>query len=187
MRILLMGPPGAGKGTQAKLLEDKYNLIHLSTGDILRNEIQKNTTLGQEARLFMDKGELVPDHILLYMMEHRLQEPDCTRGFLLDGFPRTIPQAEGLSDILKKLDLQLDHAISIYADEDELVNRLVLRGKDSGRSDDTPEVIRDRQQVYWKHTAPLLDHYSKEKTLREVNGIGSIEEVFNRILGVMEN
>ena len=186
MRIVLIGPPGSGKGTQAARLEDKYNLTHLSTGEILRNEIRDDTKLGRQAKVFMDKGQLVPDAILLEMMENRLQQPDLQSGYLLDGFPRTIPQAEGLSALLDKLNSSLDCAISIYADEEELVKRLILRGKDSGRSDDTPEVIRDRQRVYWKLTAPVLDFYRNKGLLYEIDGIGTIDDVFSRIVEVVE-
>ncbi len=186
MRIVLMGPPGAGKGTQAALLENKYNLIHLSTGEILRKEIKEDSSLGHQAKTFMDKGQLVPDTLLLEMMERRLKNPDCDGGYLLDGFPRTIPQAEGLAVSLDKLDLSLDYAISLFADELELVYRLVLRGKNSGRSDDTPDVIRDRQHIYWEHTAPVLDFYRSKGLLKEIDGIGSIDEVFTRIVDVVE-
>jgi len=134
----------------------------------------------------MDKGQLVPDTILLEMMEHRLQQPECLAGYLLDGFPRTIPQAEGLKTLLTKLNMSLDVALSIYANEEELINRLVIRGKDSGRSDDTPGVIRDRQKIYWEHTAPVIEFYRKGGLLKEVDGIGTIQEVFNRIIDVLE-
>jgi adenylate kinase len=120
------------------------------------------------------------------MMERRLKNPDCDGGYLLDGFPRTIPQAEGLAVSLDKLDLSLDYAISLFADELELVYRLVLRGKNSGRSDDTPDVIRDRQHIYWEHTAPVLDFYRSKGLLKEIDGIGSIDEVFTRIVDVVE-
>ena len=186
MRVILMGPPGVGKGTQAKNVVEKYGIVHLSTGDILRAEVGGNTTLGKKAKEYMDAGQLVPDELLLNMMENRLQQEDCKQGYLLDGFPRTIPQAEGLELILNKIHHKIDCAISLTADETELVNRLVLRGKESGRSDDTEEVIRERQQVYWKLTAPLLEFYRDKNLLIEVNGLGAISEITERILKVME-
>ena len=186
MRIILMGPPGVGKGTQAKNIIEKFGILHLSTGDILRAEVGGNTALGRKAKEFMDAGKLVPDELLLNMMENRLQQKDCTNGYLLDGFPRTIPQANGLESILNKINQKIDFAISLTADETELVNRLVLRGKESGRSDDTEEVIRERQQVYWALTAPLLDFYRDRKLLKEVDGLGTISEITNRILKVLE-
>ena len=186
MRIILMGPPGVGKGTQAKNIVDKFDIIHLSTGDILRSEVGGNTNLGRKAKQFMDAGQLVPDELLLNMMENRLQQKDCKKGYLLDGFPRTIPQADGLESILNKINQKIDYTISLTADETELVNRLVLRGKESGRSDDTEDVIRERQQVYWKLTSPLLDFYRERKLLKEVDGLGTISEITNRILKVLE-
>ncbi|MBU0529397.1 adenylate kinase [bacterium] len=186
MRIILMGPPGVGKGTQAKNIVDKFNIIHLSTGDILRAEVDGETKLGKKAKKFMDAGKLVPDELLLNMMENRLQQEDCKKGYLLDGFPRTIPQAEGLESILNKINQTIDYVISLTADETELVNRLVLRGKESGRSDDTEEVIRKRQQVYWRLTSPLSDFYRERKLLHEVDGLGTIPEITNRILKVLE-
>ncbi len=186
MRIILMGPPGVGKGTQANSIVDKFEIIHLSTGDILRAEVGGNTELGKKAKGFMDAGQLVPDELLLNMMENRLQQKDCNKGYLLDGFPRTIPQAEGLELILKKINHSINYVISLTADETVLVNRLVLRRKESGRSDDTEEVIKERQQVYWKLTSPLLDFYRERKLLVEVNGLGTISEITNRILKVLE-
>ena len=186
MRIILMGPPGVGKGTQAKNIINKYNIAHLSTGAILRTEVSNNTQLGKKAKVFMDKGQLVPDKLLLNMIENRLQQKDCINGYLLDGFPRTIPQAEGLELILKKLNQKIDSVISLTADEKELVKRLVLRGKKSGRSDDTEEVIKERQQIYWELTAPLLIFYKERQILYEVNGIGSISEITERIIKILD-
>jgi adenylate kinase len=181
-----MGPPGVGKGTQATNIINEFGIIHLSTGDILRAEVGGKTALGKKAKEFMDAGQLVPDELLLNMMENRLQQKDCNKGYLLDGFPRTIPQANGLESILNKINHKIDFVISLTADETELVNRLVLRGKESGRSDDTEEVIRERQQVYWKLTAPLLDFYREKNLLQEVDGLGTISEITNRILKVLE-
>jgi adenylate kinase len=181
-----MGPPGVGKGTQASNIVEKFGIIHLSTGDILRAEVGGNTELGKKAKEFMDAGKLVPDELLLNMMENRLQQKDCNKGYLLDGFPRTIPQAEGLESILNKINHKIDYVISLTADETELVNRLVLRGKESGRSDDTEEVIRERQQVYWELTSPLSDFYRERNLLNEVDGLGTISEITNRIFKVME-
>lgn len=186
MRIILMGPPGVGKGTQAKNIVEKYGIVHLSTGDILRSEVGNKTDLGEQAKAFMNAGKLVPDNLLLDMMENRLQQADCQKGYLLDGFPRTIPQAEGLERIVNKINHNIDYVISLTADEDELVKRLVLRGQESGRSDDTEEVIKERQQVYWKLTAPLLDFYRKRNLLYEVDGLGTIPEITDRILDVLE-
>ena len=186
MRIILMGPPGVGKGTQATNIVEKFGILHLSTGDILRAEVGGNTELGRKAKEFMEAGKLVPDKLLLNMMENRLQQNDCTNGYLLDGFPRTIPQAEGLESILNKINHKIDYVISLTADETELVNRLVLRGKESGRSDDTEEVIRERQQVYWELTSPLSDFYRERKLLNEVDGLGTISEITNRIFKAME-
>ena len=186
MRLVLLGPPGVGKGTQAASVKEHYGIVHLSTGVILRAEVRTETELGEKARVFMDSGQLVPDELLLQMMEQRLQQPDCAVGYLLDGFPRTIPQAEGLDKILAGLGQNLDAVISLAADEEELIKRLVLRGETSGRSDDTPEVIRQRQEVYRQQTEPLLNYYTECNLLKEVNGIGTIAEITERILEVLK-
>ena len=178
-----MGPPGAGKGTQAKILSDQYNLVHLSTGDILRNEIDNLTTIGLDAKNYMDQGLLVPDEVLLSMMENTLTNLKGS-GIILDGFPRTIPQAEGLDAIFKKLDLTIDMVINIYVDKEILINRLIKRAEDSGRSDDTKEVIVNRQNVYLELTAPLLEFYKNE--VINVDGDGTIEEVTQRVLAAIK-
>ena len=174
-----MGPPGAGKGTQAKILSDKYNLVHLSTGDILRTEIANQTNVGLDAKRYMDEGLLVPDQVLLSMMENTLTNLKES-GIVLDGFPRTIPQAEGLDSIFKKLNLNIDMVINIYVDKEILINRLIKRAEDSGRSDDTKEVIVNRQNVYLELTAPLLEFYKNE--VININGDGTIDEVTQRVL-----
>ena len=186
MRLILLGPPGVGKGTQAKRLKEYFNIIHLSTGDILRGEIESDSAIGREAQSFMDAGKLVPDNILLKIMEHRLAKKDCSPGYLLDGFPRTIPQAKGLDYILKVIHHQLNAVISLTANEKELINRLVLRGVNSGRSDDTPEVIQRRQTIYWEQTAPLLEYYKKKDLVKDVNGIGTIPEITEQIIQVLK-
>ena len=178
-----MGPPGAGKGTQAKILSDQYNLVHLSTGDILRNEIDNQTTIGLDAKNYMDQGLLVPDEVLLSMMENTLTNLKES-GIILDGFPRTIPQAEGLDAIFKKLGLNIDMVINIYVDKEILINRLIKRAEDSGRSDDTKEVIVNRQNVYLELTAPLLEFYKNE--VINVDGDGTIEEVTQRVLAAIK-
>ena len=179
MIFLIMGPPGAGKGTQAKILADKYHLVHLSTGEILRNEIDNQTSLGLNAKHYMDQGMLVPDEVLLSMMQNTLTNLKES-GIILDGFPRTIPQAEGLDIIFKKLNLNIDRVINIHVDKDILINRLVKRSEGSGRSDDTKEVIINRQNVYLELTAPLLEFYKNQ--IININGDGTIDEVTQRIL-----
>jgi len=179
MIFLIMGPPGAGKGTQAKILADKYHLVHLSTGEILRNEIDNQTNLGLNAKHYMDQGMLVPDEVLLSMMQNTLTNLKES-GIILDGFPRTIPQAEGLDIIFKKLNLNIDRVINIHVDKDILINRLVKRSEGSGRSDDTKEVIINRQNVYLELTAPLLEFYKNQ--IININGDGTIDEVTQRIL-----
>lgn len=179
MKLLIMGPPGAGKGTQAKILAQKFSLVHLSTGDILRNEIDKASPVGLKAQTYMNAGNLVPDDVLLEMMNSTLSRLK-DQGVILDGFPRTIPQAEGLSKIFKSLNQVIDGIINIEVDKNVLINRLVERAKKSGRADDTEEVIINRQNVYLELTAPLIEFY--KDNLLSINGDGSIEKVTERIL-----
>ena len=174
-----MGPPGAGKGTQAKILAEKYNLIHLSTGDILRREIKKKTAIGLEAQSYMNGGNLVPDNVLLAIMDSTLTSLKDS-GTILDGFPRTIPQAEGLSTIFENLDSKIDHVLNIHVEEQILINRLIERAQNSGRPDDTEEVITKRQKVYAKLTAPLVNFY--KNNIIQIDGDGSIDQVTQRIL-----
>ncbi len=183
MKLLIMGPPGAGKGTQAKILSTKFNLVHLSTGDILRSEIKKGSPIGLEAQLYMNAGNLVPDKVLLAMMETTL-ENFKDKGLILDGFPRTIPQAEGLTSIFESLNQKIDYVINIYVNKDVLINRLVERAEKSGRADDTKEVIVNRQKVYHKLTTPLIEYYKSE--IINIDGGGSIEEVTPRILNIIK-
>ena len=186
MKLLIMGPPGVGKGTQASRIKSKLNIAHLSTGDILRTEIEKKTNIGVQAKLYMDAGKLVPDQVLLDIIQDSIKNPDCDAGYLLDGFPRTLPQAVGLEKIMQSTKHTLDMVISLTADENELVERLIKRGEESGRSDDTPEVIRDRQKIYWEQTAPLVDFYKNKGILKNVDGLGEISEITERILTVLK-
>ena len=186
MKLLIMGPPGVGKGTQADRIKDKLEILHLSTGDILRAEVEAKSAIGMDAKLYMDFGKLVPDHILIEIVKERISKPDCDNGYLLDGFPRTLPQAEGLDKMMHSIKHELEWAISLTATEDELVARLIKRGEELGRSDDTPDVIRKRQKIYWKKTAPLLDFYRDKSILKEVDGLGEIPEITERILHVIK-
>jgi len=186
MKLLIMGPPGVGKGTQAKKIIEYFNIVHISTGSLLRNEIRKNSDIGVVASSFIDKGRLVPDKTLLSMVKKRLSKTDCDNGYILDGFPRTIDQASGLEKILEKMGHNLDFAISLYAEKDELVSRLIKRGNDSGRSDDNIKIIIERQKIYWEQTAPILDFYKKKNILNNINGLGKINIVTKRILKVVE-
>ena len=182
MKLIIMGPPGVGKGTQAERIKEKLNIIHLSTGNILRDEIKNKSDVGLKAIKFINQGKLVPDDVLLDIVRNRISQADCHYGYLLDGFPRTVTQAEGLNVIMNDIGHRLDAVISLTADENELVRRLVLRGGESGRSDDIPDVIRKRQQVYWKQTAPLIDYYKQDCLLKEVDGLGTIPGITKRII-----
>jgi adenylate kinase len=179
MKLLIIGPPGAGKGTQAKILAKKFNLVHLSTGDILRKEIDKSSGVGLKAQTYMNAGNLVPDEVLLEMMQSTLTELKDS-GVILDGFPRTIPQAMGLSKIFLSLNQAIDSIINIEVDKNVLITRLVERAKKSGRADDTEEVIVNRQNVYLELTAPLIEFY--QSNIIHIDGDGSIDEVTEIIL-----
>ena len=180
-----MGPPGVGKGTQASILKDHFNVPHLSTGEILRKEIALNTNIGKISKKYIDKGLFVPDEILIEIIEERLKNPDSQQGYILDGYPRNLQQVDDLNELLKKLNQNINVAISITASKKELINRLIKRKKDSGRSDDNVEIISKRQDVYWNQTAPIIDHYKQVNLLKEINGLGSIEEVTQRIIKVI--
>lgn len=182
MRIVFIGPPGAGKGTQAERLVQRYQIAHLSTGDMLRAARDAQTEVGKKAEQFMSSGQLVPDDVILEIIGQRLAQPDCRAGYLLDGFPRTIAQAEGLDESLAQAQTPLDVVLEIQVPPEELKNRLAGRA----RADDTPEVIEQRLVAYRDQTAPLLDYYGKAGLLKSVDGVGSVEEIFDRIRAVLD-
>lgn len=212
MNIILLGPPGAGKGTQAKKIQEYYSLPHISTGDILRENINNNTNLGIKAKSYMSRGELVPDELLITLIRDRLSKNDCSAGFMLDGYPRTIPQADALQMILTESNKKIDAVLNISVDDRELIRRLsgrrmckcgasyhiifnppkkegicdICKGKLYQRNDDTPEAIQNRLNVYKKQTQPLIDYYSKKKILRTIDGSKEIPQIFEDIKKVLE-
>lgn len=212
MRLVLLGAPGAGKGTQAKKLIEKYGIPQISTGDLLRAAVSAGTPLGKEAKSYMDKGELVPDKVVLGMVEERLKQDDCKKGYILDGFPRNVNQAEALDKMLNNLGMSLDAALSVDVPFDDLMKRLTGRrtckscgqmynvyfnppkkegvcdkcgGELFQRDDDKEETIKKRLEVYNSQTAPLIEYYNKKGILKSVNGTGSIDEIFNNICKVL--
>ncbi|MDO9289437.1 MAG: adenylate kinase [Thermodesulfovibrionales bacterium] len=212
MRLVLLGAPGAGKGTQAKKLIDKYGIPQISTGDILRKNVADGTPLGKEAKVIMDSGGLVSDKIVLGLIEDRLKQSDCTKGFILDGFPRNTAQAQSLDGILKNLGMPIDSALSVDVPKDDLMKRLTGRRTCKGcqqmynvyfsapkkdgvcdkcggslfqRDDDKEETIKKRLDVYEAQTAPLFDYYGKKGILNSVTGVGSIDEIFNKVCKIL--
>ena len=182
MQIVFIGPPGAGKGTQAEQLIEKYKLAHLSTGDMLRAARDAGTEVGKKANEYMSSGQLVPDEVIVAIIEERLAEADCQQGYLLDGFPRTIAQAESLDAMLQAKGTALDVVLELKVPEEELFTRLAGRG----RADDTPDVIRQRLVAYREQTEPLLDYYSKKELLKSIDGLGSIDDIFGRVTEVLD-
>jgi adenylate kinase len=181
MRLILFGPPGAGKGTQAKKITDKYMTAHISTGDMLRAAVKNGTELGVLAKSYMDKGELVPDGVVIGIIKDRIAEKDARNGFMLDGFPRTVPQAEALSEMLNSEGETIDAVVSIEVADEEIVKRILERQKIEGTQDDTEDVVRNRLRVYRSQTEPLKSYYSNEGVLFEVDGMGTVDDVFGRI------
>lgn len=187
LNIVLFGPPGAGKGTQSAMLVEKYRLNHLSTGDLLRGEIAAGTALGLEAKKLMDQGVLVPDEIVIGMIRSKLEQNPDAKGFIFDGFPRTVKQAEALDALLKEKGTSITIMLALEVSEDELIKRLLNRGKDSGRSDDQDEaIIANRIKEYNMKTAPLADYYAAQNKFKGVDGIGSIEAIFEALCAVID-
>lgn len=182
MKMILLGPPGAGKGTQSHRLSEEYGIPGISTGDILRAAVRDGTALGKEAKGYMDRGALVPDMVMIGIVQERLLQQDARKGFILDGFPRNVSQAEVLSQILQENGCELEHVISIEVPEVELLQRLAGRREIEGRQDDTDDAIRHRLEVYRCETEPLIAYYRQKGLLRPVQGIGTIDEIFQRIL-----
>jgi len=213
MRLVLLGAPGAGKGTQAKMLIEKYKIPQISTGDILRKAVADGTPLGKEAKVIMDKGELVPDKIVLGLVEERVKQDDCKKGFILDGFPRNTAQAEALDKMLNAMGLPIDSALSVDVPKDDLMKRLTGRrtckncqqmynvyysppkkdalcdkcgGELFQRGDDKEDTIKKRLDVYDAQTAPLIDYYNKKGILKSVMGVGNIDEIFNKVCALLK-
>ncbi|MDQ4141581.1 MAG: adenylate kinase [Bacteroidota bacterium] len=188
LNIVLFGPPGAGKGTQSQKLIDTYHLIHLSTGDLLRSEIAAGTELGLRAKELMDQGVLVPDEVVIGMIDTKLKENKNAAGFIFDGFPRTVPQAESLDTLLEQNGTAISGMIALEVNEEELTKRLLLRGQTSGRPDDqNEELVRKRVQEYNTKTAPVAGYYAKQGKYNAINGIGEIEEIFAEICEIIDS
>ena len=189
MNLVMFGPPGSGKGTQAKILQGKRGWPQLSTGDMLRAAIAAGTELGKKCKAIMDKGELVPDDVVIGIISERYDQPDCAKGAIFDGFPRTIPQARALDQMLKLRNLKIDLVIELKVDDKVLIERVKARIAQSGgatRADDTPETLQNRLVVYYQNTAPLLEFYKRQGKLVTVDGMAPIEEVTKAIANVIE-
>jgi len=189
MRLILLGPPGAGKGTQAIRISERYGIPQLSTGDMLRAAVAAETPVGLAAKDIMARGELVPDEVVVQIISDRIDEPDCSNGFILDGFPRTVAQAEALEDLLEKKQKQLDSVVELEVDDSILVDRIEKRAKETAggpRADDNADALKKRLEVYHAQTAPLIAHYKGKNMLRSVDGMASIDEVTEQLVSVLE-
>jgi len=186
MRIVILGPPGSGKGTQAAMLVDELGVPHISTGSLLRNAAKRGTELGLQAKAITDKGELVPDDIMSDMIEERLSRNDVANGFILDGYPRTVTQAKSLDVMLARLEKPVQEALHIDVDPELIIRRIAKRAKEEGRSDDTAETVRNRMRVYAEQTAPVADYYEEQGLLTRVLGDGNKDEILQRILSVLK-
>jgi adenylate kinase len=187
INLILFGPPGSGKGTQAAHLVERYNLVHISTGDLFRYEMGNNTPLGLQAKTFISKGELVPDEITIGMLRNKVEAHPDANGFIFDGFPRTIPQAEALDHLMLEEGTAIHALLALNVADEEIIQRIKLRGATSGRSDDSDEsIIRNRINVYKSETTPVFDYYDQQDKSHSINGIGTIEEIFDRLCTVIE-
>ncbi len=187
INIILFGPPGSGKGTQAAKLVDRYQLVHISTGDLFRYEIGNKTPLGQEAKSYIDKGELVPDSVTIGMLNNKVEAHPEAKGFIFDGFPRTIPQAQALDTLLDEKGSPVAALLALQVDDAEIVERIKLRGKSSGRPDDNDEAtIRNRIFVYKNETTPVFDYYNLQHKSHSINGVGGVEDIFERLCELID-
>jgi adenylate kinase len=187
INLVLFGPPGSGKGTQAQKLIEKYGLVHISTGDLFRHEIGHSTPLGRQAKAFMDKGELVPDSVTIGMLRNKVEAHPKAKGFIFDGFPRTIAQAKALDNLLSEKGNSVSALIALQVDDEEIVQRIKLRGATSGRPDDSDEtIIRNRIAVYKNETAIVFDYYAAQGKSHSINGIGNIQEIFARLSAAID-
>lgn len=188
LNLVIFGAPGSGKGTQSEKLIDRYHLHHISTGEVLRDHIARGTELGCTADSYISQGQLIPDELMLRVLEHELDNnPDKTaEGVIFDGFPRTIPQALALKDMMKRRGQKIHAVIGLEVPEDQLMERMVLRGKESGRSDDNPGTIRKRLAVYHKQTQPLRDYYVGEGVYVPIKGDGTVDQVFERVIAALD-
>ncbi len=186
MRIILLGPPGAGKGTQAVLICREKKVPHISTGEMMRQAVASDSALGKTVKDFLDRGALVPDDVVIAVIRERLAKPDCSKGFLLDGFPRTTEQTKRLDEMLKSLQLDITHAVNLVVPRDVLLERIQKRGESgAGRSDDAKEIALHRLNVFLEQTAPAIELYKGRPTYREVDGLGTVEEVFQRVVAIL--
>jgi adenylate kinase len=186
MRIVLLGAPGSGKGTQAQLMKDRLGVPHISTGALLREAAERGTELGIQAKSIIDRGELVPDEIMSDMVEERLSQSDVANGFILDGYPRNLSQAESLDAVLERLGTPADDAIQLDVNPEHIIKRIAKRATQEGRSDDNEDVVRNRMRIYHEQTAPVIEYYAKRGLITHVLGDGTVEEVLERILSVLE-
>jgi adenylate kinase len=184
--LIIFGPPGSGKGTQSTKISEKYNLLHISTGEIFRNEIKHQTDLGKRVQAIIERGALVPDELLIHLLKDAIKNNADKEGHIFDGFPRTFQQVKDFDHLLEELNYKLSLVIVLEVDEEEIVGRLLKRAKECGRKDDTEEVIRHRMHVYHNQTAPIIDFYKEKGILESLKGVGSIDEIFRNICNLIE-